>query len=451
MGISIDGIMSSARDRAGDIIDQGQQFAREVANAGGRVVETGRKAAAAVTHGAITTGRDTSGAAVERISEALPDGTVTSGLGIVEVGIDIATAPLRPLAPDNEVADPNLPQRVGRLANSLSNIDFESWTDSEDLQGDWGRLWQDWFFERRPEALGEWSTVVDDDGQIYDKVVITETSYTQDLAEREFQQSLTTKFFETYTNPEVGDAFGPSWWVYTGPGTSEDGSPPSLDESKPNPTDGNPTFTGGGGVFSAVEGFLGSYRTAIEVVHVDPATGNVTLEYTVRNDSDWDSATRVPATGQAVGFPDHLLPNQNPDSGLHVGGNFRQEYRWQRTFTSDGQPIPGTHTAPVEYAAPVPADGLAQTPETDDTPPPSGDVGGDSPSQYVEHVVQPGDSIWDIAETYGVSFQETLELNQGRFSDPDLIYPGEIVYVPVAASEAPQASTPQQSSSNLAE
>lgn len=50
---------------------------------------------------------------------------------------------------------------------------------------------------------------------------------------------------------------------------------------------------------------------------------------------------------------------------------------------------------------------------------------------YTDYVVQPGDTIWDIAERYGVDFQATVALNSGHLADPDLIYPGDTIYLPI--------------------
>lgn len=51
-------------------------------------------------------------------------------------------------------------------------------------------------------------------------------------------------------------------------------------------------------------------------------------------------------------------------------------------------------------------------------------------------VVQPGNSLWRIArKTYGSGFQFTViyEANQDNIRDPDLIYPGQVFYLPKPA------------------
>lgn len=45
------------------------------------------------------------------------------------------------------------------------------------------------------------------------------------------------------------------------------------------------------------------------------------------------------------------------------------------------------------------------------------------------HTVVKGDSLWKIAVKYEVGLSEIIELNK-QFKNPDLIYPGQIVYIP---------------------
>ena len=56
--------------------------------------------------------------------------------------------------------------------------------------------------------------------------------------------------------------------------------------------------------------------------------GKPLLQFEVTNESHWESATRVPATGQNAGFGDHLIPDARRDTGLGIGGDFRQKYVW---------------------------------------------------------------------------------------------------------------------------
>lgn len=47
----------------------------------------------------------------------------------------------------------------------------------------------------------------------------------------------------------------------------------------------------------------------------------------------------------------------------------------------------------------------------------------------VEYVVQPGDTMYLIAQRFGVSLDELIRANP-QIANPDIIYPGEIVYIP---------------------
>jgi hypothetical protein len=52
---------------------------------------------------------------------------------------------------------------------------------------------------------------------------------------------------------------------------------------------------------------------------------------------------------------------------------------------------------------------------------------------YREHVVQEGDTVWDIARRDGANFRDTLELNSGHLINPGMIFPGDKVYIPGTA------------------
>lgn len=50
-------------------------------------------------------------------------------------------------------------------------------------------------------------------------------------------------------------------------------------------------------------------------------------------------------------------------------------------------------------------------------------------AETVTHTVLKGDSLWKIAVRYQVGVSEIISANP-QFSDPDLIYPGQTVYIP---------------------
>ncbi|MRG86503.1 LysM peptidoglycan-binding domain-containing protein [Salinibacillus xinjiangensis] len=51
------------------------------------------------------------------------------------------------------------------------------------------------------------------------------------------------------------------------------------------------------------------------------------------------------------------------------------------------------------------------------------------PTPYPEHIVQPGEFIWSIANQYGTTIQAIVEENQ--LADPSLIQPGQVLVIPV--------------------
>lgn len=44
-------------------------------------------------------------------------------------------------------------------------------------------------------------------------------------------------------------------------------------------------------------------------------------------------------------------------------------------------------------------------------------------------MVRPGDTLYSIATRFGVSVDELARIN--RISDPELIYPGQTIYIPM--------------------
>lgn len=51
---------------------------------------------------------------------------------------------------------------------------------------------------------------------------------------------------------------------------------------------------------------------------------------------------------------------------------------------------------------------------------------------YRAHRVEAGENVWDIAARNGCDFQETLALNTQHLVNPELIFEGDVVYLPVA-------------------
>lgn len=54
----------------------------------------------------------------------------------------------------------------------------------------------------------------------------------------------------------------------------------------------------------------------------------------------------------------------------------------------------------------------------------------------MEYVVQPGDTLFRIGRRFGVTVQQLLAANP-QITDPNLIFPGQIINVPVAITPPP--------------
>ena len=60
-------------------------------------------------------------------------------------------------------------------------------------------------------------------------------------------------------------------------------------------------------------------------------------------------------------------------------------------------------------------------------------IGSYAASDTVKHTVVKGDTLWKIAVKYQMGVSEIIEANP-QFSNPNLIYPGQTVYIPVLDS-----------------
>jgi LysM repeat protein len=103
-------------------------------------------------------------------------------------------------------------------------------------------------------------------------------------------------------------------------------------------------------------------------------------------------------------------------------------------------PTPEVPSAPpVEVASPAPTPEAPpeEAPPSSQTVPvsPSGQMvpGGRSEASVGndedEYVVYPGDTLWNIAETYGLTVERTLVLNPALRSHPNMIYPGDRIRI----------------------
>ena len=54
--------------------------------------------------------------------------------------------------------------------------------------------------------------------------------------------------------------------------------------------------------------------------------------------------------------------------------------------------------------------------------------------RFIKYTVREGDNLTKIAEKFlddGNAYDEIIEANEGRLDDPDTIYPGDVILVPV--------------------
>ena len=111
---------------------------------------------------------------------------------------------------------------------------------------------------------------------------------------------------------------------------------------------------------------------------------------------------------------------------------------WQYTSTGSVPGIAGNvdlDTGYVDYASVIRKAGLNHL-DSNPTPPPKPTP---PPADYITYVVQPGDTLSEIAERYGTTYQTLVSLNQ--ISDPNLIHPGQTIRIPENSSSAPQYYT----------
>jgi LysM repeat protein len=451
MGISIGGIVDGIRHTADKVIDRGEEFAGHIASGVKDKVEGAGKS---VLHKAEDVGDGIINKALPIFNKVadkvLPDGVANVGLGAVEKTIDLGVSVLDHV--------PGVPQNIKDYAHEIGDVNFQGFVDTSGTTADWGRLYGDWFFERKPESFGTWDTTTVD-GQTYDRVHVTDMSYAHDLARTDNQKGITQYFLGQH--PQVGDQMS-FQWQYTAPGTVEGGTPYGLEMK-----DGKPVFVedaskpGGGyyitqgGHYGIIESFIGSNDTTVKCVDVDPATGNVTLQYTVTNDSHFESGTRLPGSLQDHGAPEHVIDDQPRGTGIHVGGNFQQVYTWEQTFDANGNPVgdvrpvtdhaarPDDTGGETDPANPGSTDQPGQTTENpgNNPSPPEKATGRTDPALeakgYKPIIVKPGDTIWDLAKANNIPFETALALNRGHISNPDLIYPGDAIYLKIDTPPAP--------------
>jgi hypothetical protein len=205
------------------------------------------------------------------------------------------------------------------LVRKLTEVDYGAIVDMEGLEGDWGALFWAWVYEASPLEIGEWSdTTPSDIAEMANWsdtnipiVTITSGGYVHDIKSRVHYHKTMDKFIANHCadgKVEVGD-FSTGGFTFTGPGSANEDTED----------------------YQAMEWFLGSYDIRITAIAVDQANRSVTVRVNVLNESDWSSGTRVPAVGQAAGFPPCLVDDTRREE-WGPGGSMRQNFVWEETF-----------------------------------------------------------------------------------------------------------------------
>ncbi len=113
---------------------------------------------------------------------------------------------------------------------------------------------------------------------------------------------------------------------------------------------------------------------------------------------------------------------------------------WQYTSTGSIPGIAGNvdlDTGYVDYASVIRKAGLNHLGSKPTLPPKP----TPPPADYITYVVQPGDTLSEIAVRYGTTYQALAALN--NISDPNLIHPGQTIRVPEKSGSAPRYYTIQ--------
>ena len=111
-----------------------------------------------------------------------------------------------------------------------------------------------------------------------------------------------------------------------------------------------------------------------------------------------------------------------------------------------------TRDKPLPTPTPtLPGEAVLATPSPSATPPPE-----IAPivSEVTYHTVQAGDTVWGIAEQYGVTLEALIAANE--LSDPNSLQPGDRLVIPndddtAGDSAAPTDSSPESEGQNVVE
>ena len=80
-----------------------------------------------------------------------------------------------------------------------------------------------------------------------------------------------------------------------------------------------------------VTSFLGSYNTTVKI-NPGNKDGEYILEFQANNISSWESATRLRKDNDGDGRHDGIIPSKERGTGIRLGGNFSQTWKWSETI-----------------------------------------------------------------------------------------------------------------------
>ena len=105
--------------------------------------------------------------------------------------------------------------------------------------------------------------------------------------------------------------------------------------------------------------------------------------------------------------------------------------------------IGGLLSTPLKAEDQKPADAKAAAPSPQAETPDIGRVNPKLESEnYKAYVAKPGDSLWKLAKSEGLDFEELVQLNRGHLRNPGRIAPGDKIYLPDAKKQVAETETP---------
>jgi len=172
--------------------------------------------------------------------------------------------------------------------------------------------------------------------------------------------------------------------------------------------------------------FIYLFALALIVVVTSVGLGGLSARFGASAVQGNKPGLSVPSA-QEVSAPQSNLPDVQAGGGDGSGGGL--------------PPTPVGGGAPLPTIAPPPVQPQPQPQATTPPPPPAQGQGGTITGETTPpfYIVQPGDSVWLIANKFGVDMDELRALNN---IEDNLIYPGQIIYLPSPNGSSSQPSAP---------